>query len=245
MQVNELEKARQAASQAGQTAAKNISAGGSAAQDYYNPYVAVGTNYLGSMSNNQAYNSNDTSYIDKAENALNQTTLEQTPGYQWNLSQGEQAATNSAAARGLANSGAALKGASTYASGLADSTYQNQFNDQLSANSSAQGNLTNEFNRQNALLGYGSQAAGASAANALNTATASNQALMEGATGSVAATSGIGNALSGGASALGNTATTYAAYNRLLGNSGASTSPSASSSSGASNWDNYLNAGYS
>lgn len=214
LQVNALEKARAAATQAGQTAFGNISQAGQDAQNYYDPYVQAGTQYLGSMTGNSAYNTTDDSYIDNATKALNEDTLKQTPGYQWNLSQGTQAATNSAAARGLANSGAALKGISTYASGLADSTYQNQFNDQLSANTAAQGNLTNTFNRQNALLGYGYQAAGASAANNLNTSTAANQALLEGATGSVAATTGIGNALQGGLQNIGNAASNYGAISK-------------------------------
>src|SRR5882724_7965669 len=59
---------------------------------------------------------------------MDQATLEKTPGYQFNLTQGQRAVTNSAAARGLGSSGAALKGAATFATGLADSTYQNQFN---------------------------------------------------------------------------------------------------------------------
>ena len=59
---------------------------------------------------------------------MNEQTLRNTPGYQFNLTQGLKATQNSAAARGLGISGAALKGASTFATGLADSTYQNQFN---------------------------------------------------------------------------------------------------------------------
>jgi hypothetical protein len=59
---------------------------------------------------------------------MTQAQLEATPGYQFNLSQGLKATQSAAAAKGLGVSGAALKGASTYATGLADSTYQNQFN---------------------------------------------------------------------------------------------------------------------
>lgn len=58
---------------------------------------------------------------------LTQQELEQTPGYQFTRNQGLQAVQNSAAARGLGVSGAALKGAATFATGLADSTYQQQF----------------------------------------------------------------------------------------------------------------------
>ncbi len=59
---------------------------------------------------------------------MDEATLRQTPGYQFALSQGLQATQNSAAARGLGVSGAALKGAATFATGLADNTYQQQFN---------------------------------------------------------------------------------------------------------------------
>lgn len=58
---------------------------------------------------------------------MTQAELEQTPGYQFTRQQGLQAVQNSAAARGLGVSGAALKGAATFATGLADSTYQQQF----------------------------------------------------------------------------------------------------------------------
>lgn len=55
-----------------------------------------------------------------------QSQLEQLPGYQFTRTQGLKAVQNSAAARGLGVSGAALKGASTYATGLANSTYGDQ-----------------------------------------------------------------------------------------------------------------------
>lgn len=58
---------------------------------------------------------------------FSQAELEATPGYQFAKSQGLQATQNSAAARGLGVSGAALKGAATFATGLADNTYGAQF----------------------------------------------------------------------------------------------------------------------
>ena len=68
--------------------------------------------------------------------------------------------------RGLGVGGASLKGAGTYATGLADSTYQNQFanaqqrfTDVLNLNTQQQGNLTNQFNRYNALITTGAGAA--------------------------------------------------------------------------------------
>ncbi len=67
--------------------------------------------------------------------ATMQSTLESLPGYQFTLNQGLKSVQNGAAARGLASSGAALKGAGAYATGLANSqygTYANQL--QSSAN---------------------------------------------------------------------------------------------------------------
>src|SRR5665213_2192780 len=63
---------------------------------------------------------------------MNESTLQQTPGYQFNLTQGLKATQNSAAARGLGVSGAAMKGAASYASGLANSTYGTYVNQLLS-----------------------------------------------------------------------------------------------------------------
>jgi hypothetical protein len=54
--------------------------------------------------------------------------LAATPGYQFQLQQGENAITNAASAQGLGNSGAALKEAGQYATGLAGTYYQNAFN---------------------------------------------------------------------------------------------------------------------
>jgi hypothetical protein len=73
--------------------------------------------------------------------APTQAQLEATPGYQFNLSQGLKATQNGAAAQGLGSSGAALKGAATYASGLADTTYQNQFSNALNTYNSNLGRL--------------------------------------------------------------------------------------------------------
>lgn len=53
--------------------------------------------------------------------------LQNTPGYQFTLNQGLNAIQNSNAARGLGLSGNALKAASDYASGLASTTYQQQY----------------------------------------------------------------------------------------------------------------------
>lgn len=55
-----------------------------------------------------------------------QNYLQKLPGYQFTLGQGLESVQNGFAARGLGTSGAALKGAANYATGLANNTYQSQ-----------------------------------------------------------------------------------------------------------------------
>jgi hypothetical protein len=80
--------------------------------------------------------------------------LAQTPGYQFTLQQGLLGTQNAAAAQGLGVSGAALKGAAGYATGLANSTY----NQQLNNAESIYGNQLAGYNA--GLAGYGQQLAG-------------------------------------------------------------------------------------
>jgi len=54
--------------------------------------------------------------------------FEASPGYQWRLDQGTQAAERSAAARGLLGSGATMKAVQRYGEGLASSEFENYAN---------------------------------------------------------------------------------------------------------------------
>lgn len=83
-----------------------------------------------------------------------QAELEKTPGYQFNLSQGLKSTQNSAAARGLGISGAAMKGAANYATGLADNTLKTQAD--IFYN-----NQNNAYNKLSGVTGLGANAAGA------------------------------------------------------------------------------------
>jgi hypothetical protein len=60
--------------------------------------------------------------------AEQEARLQALPGYQFTRTQGLKSVQNSATARGLGVSGAAMKGAAQYATGLADSTFGNQAN---------------------------------------------------------------------------------------------------------------------
>lgn len=146
---------------------------------------------------------------------MDQATLEATPGYQFALKQGLKATQNSAAARGLGVSGAALKGAATFATGLADQTYQTQFNLENV-------NRTNAYNRLKGLLDSGQNAAAGGAVIGANTANQISGAYT-----------GIGNAEAAGANRIGNNVigglnqvSGYAMYKGLYGGGNNSNSAS-------------------
>lgn len=106
-----------------------------------------------------------------------QAALENLPGYQFTKTQGLKSVQNAAAARGLGISGAALKGAADFATGLADNTFGNQFNRLLeSAKLGA-----------NAAAGVGSAATGMSGGIA--------NSIMTGGQAQAAGTMGAGNAI--------------------------------------------------
>lgn len=143
---------------------------------------------------------------------MDEATLQQTPGYQFNLTQGLKSVQNSAAARGLGSSGAALKGAATFATGLADNTYQNQFNN-------ANTNRQFAFNSLLAPTQVGENAAGALAGAANNEANGVSSALGYGGN---AAAQGY-NAYGQAANQLGSSVTLAGLYgkkNGLFGSTG-------------------------
>lgn len=115
---------------------------------------------------------------------MDQKTLEATPGYQFNLEQGIRGVNLSGVGSGL--SGAQAKAAAKYATGLADSTYQNQFNN-------ANTNKTNAFNF---LLGATTPGVGAAGTYASAGTSAGNAALGN--------TQAVGNTLSGNTIGAGN-----------------------------------------
>ncbi len=116
--------------------------------------------------------------------ATMQSTLEGLPGYQFTRDQGLKSVQNGAAARGLGSSGAALKGAATYATGLANSTF-GSYADRI-ANSAGMG-----LNAADALAGVGTTA-GSGIANSQ----------IQGGNAAAAGYNGIASSIGNAASAL-------------------------------------------
>lgn len=186
------------------------------------PYNATGQSVLGDLSSlatSGPYGPGGTNYLASAAAAqpgqMTEAALQQTPGYQFMMNQGLQATQNSAAARGLGVSGAALKGAAQYATGLADQTYQNQFNMQqqrfqnlLNLNSSQQGNLQNQYNRLAGVASLGENAAATTGNQGTQAANAAGGYQAQTGTAQAAGTTGVG-------SALNSSVQNYLGYNML------------------------------
>ena len=137
---------------------------------------------------------------------MTQAELEATPGYQFDLREGLKAVQSSAAARGLGVSGASLKGAGAFATGLANKTYLDQFNvgqkrfeDYLNLNTGQQGNVTNSFNRLNSIAGMGANAAAGLGTTGAGLANTAGNYIQQGGLANAAGLQGVGNALTGGA----------------------------------------------
>ena len=152
-----------------------------------NPYNITGQSANDQISNMGAFSFSPT-----------QAQLEATPGYQFNLSQGLKSTQNTYAAQGLGTSGAALKGAATYASGLADTTYQNQFKNALDTYNTQLAKLQNQASLgENAAAQTGSFGT-QTAANIGQTAVGAANALAAGTVGTAGAiTGGIGTGVNG------------------------------------------------
>jgi hypothetical protein len=132
---------------------------------------------------------------------MSQSDLEATPGYQFTLNQGLKATQNSAAARGLGLSGAAMKAAGSYATGLSDQTYNTRFNQ---GQQLWQDQVTNQTNNYNRLIGPTQVGASAAAGqNQVGAVTGNNIAnnLISG--GNAAASGILGAGQAGAAGTLG------------------------------------------
>lgn len=142
--------------------------------------------------------------------------------------QGQRAVTNSAAARGLASSGAALKGASTFATNTADTFYNDLFNMGVT-------NQTNAFNRLQGLINTGENASAQTGL--MGTETGRGVAASQTAGGNAAAAgyNATGSALTNAANTIPNAFITSGLYGKVTGKS--TGLPLASNSSGVANYN--------
>lgn len=140
---------------------------------------------------------------------MDQASLEATPGYQFTRDQGLRAVQSAAAARGLGVSGAALKGAARYATGLADTTYDKRFANELASR-------TSNYNMLKGLVDLGENAAAMTGTLGNANTTAMTNALTSGAAASAAGDVGSANAISNALTGAGNSALNYYYLQQLL-----------------------------
>lgn len=198
------------------------------------PYRDLGTQYIPQLQTALANPLLNSTFSYGSFTAPTAAEAAATPGYQFTLDNGLKATQNSASARGLGSSGAALKGASTYATGLADSTYNDTYNRDLSAyttnRNNAIGNYTTNYgtasDNVNRLLGIVGNGQNASAQTGALGAQASNSianTLTSGAAASAAGTVGSANALTSGLTSALGSGTNSLLLSSLLNKSGTGT----------------------
>lgn len=136
--------------------------------------------------------------------------IEATPGYQFTRAQGLKAVQNSASARGLGVSGAAMRAAADYSTGLANNTWKDLFNTDLTTYNTNftvdQANKANAYNKLLGVIGAGQSSAAQTGAfgqqataNAGNYLTSGANAQASGDVGSAKAiSSGFNNAAAAG-----------------------------------------------
>lgn len=160
----------------------------------------------------------------------------QYPGYQFQLQQGEQALQRSAAASGNLLSGGTAKDIEQYGQGLAQSDYQNVYNQALGQYQQGynifQNNQANSYNRLASLAGLGqtsaaqlgqqgSQAANINANTTLGTASQIGQQINNAAAARASGYVGSANAYSGALNNVGNLASELPLFSALNNSSNA------------------------
>lgn len=155
-QASASKKAAQAQVQAAQIAADTQRQMFQQTQNNLAPYLAVGKQGSEALGNRLT----ELTTSVPLPPSMTQADLEATPGYQFTLSQGLKATQNNAAARGLGLSGAAIKGAANYATGLSDQTYNTRFAQGQQLWQDQVTNQGNNFNRLLGTAGIGASAAG-------------------------------------------------------------------------------------
>ena len=143
--------------------------------------------------------------------SVNPDDFQNSDYYKFLSTQGQRGVTNSAAARGLGSSGAALKGAAAFAKGLASTEWQNNFNMQNT-------NQTNAFSRLKSLVDTGQNAAAQTGSAGQAAANTSAQAAIGAGNAQAAAANATGSSIAN----LSNNIGGYAMYNGLYGSGGSS-----------------------
>jgi hypothetical protein len=172
------------------------------------PYMQLGSSSIGNLQALLNGGSLNTKFSGPQWNPTEQQ-LQSTPGYQFALTQGLKGVDNSLSAKGLNLSGAQAKGISAYSTGLADQTYQQQFqNYQTQYQNALQQFQTNygvsadQYGRLSNLVNLGQNSAAGVGQAGMTNATNVGNTLMSGANAGAAGQVGAANATTQGSQNL-------------------------------------------
>ncbi|WP_242176574.1 hypothetical protein [Pseudomonas sp. MONT-RG-20F-20-E-7-02] len=179
------------------------------------PYNNLGQQAINPLWSAMGYNVDAQGNVTQNPNAtlqqkfsFNPSDLASTPGYQFALGQGLKGTNNALAAQGLGLSGAQAKGLSTFATGLADQTYNQQYNNALSTyNTNYQVASNNVSNLQN-LVNTGQNSAAQTGQAGLAAANTAGNYLTQAGNANAAGITGTANAINSGVN-------NYMLYNAL------------------------------
>lgn len=140
-------------------------------------------------------------------------SLQDDPGYQFRMDQGQKALEASAAARGGLMSGNMGQALAQYGQDYASNEYQNAYNRFTN-------NQSQRFNRLSSIAGLGQTANGQLAQSGMNAANNIGQDAMGGANAGAAGMIGSANAWGGALSGIGNNAMNGVMMNKYMGGGG-------------------------
>jgi hypothetical protein len=158
--------------------------------------------------------------------------LEQTRGYQFTLQQGLKGVDNALSAKGLNLSGAQAKGIAGYTTGLADQTYQQQYQNALQNFMTNYQNRADNYNRLAGLVGLGQSSAAGVGNAGLQTAAQAGNFLTSGANAQAAGTIGSANAINSGLGSVAQGGLLYSLLNNGGGGSAGANNIYGTTSSG-------------
>lgn len=160
------------------------------------PYMQAGQSALSTIGQDEA---NGTGFAA----AFNPSTYIDTPGYQFQMQQGQNAINNSAAATGGVLNGGTLQALDQYTTGLANTTYGQAYNQYLQ-------NSQQQYNQLYGVAGLGENATSSLGAQGTQSANNAGNYTTQAGNAAAAGTVGVANAASTGLSSIANAGTTYA-----------------------------------
>jgi hypothetical protein len=169
------------------------------------PYAAAGNNAINPLwyamgyqpNSNGTWSTDPNSTLQKQFN-FDSSNLQNTPGYQFAMSQGLKGTNNALASQGLGLSGAQAKGLDTFSTGLANQTYGDQYNRALSTYNTNYQVASNNVNNLQSLVNTGQNSAAQTGQAGIAAANNAGNYLTQAGNAQAAGIAGLGQAANQG-----------------------------------------------